>query len=151
MMRIAQACLPKKTKYHKIFFDEAIDLLDYQDAFIFQRSLYAFYDNLAEYRNLAKKVYSKLNKRGFVFVYEILSKYDIPVMKEYIYSKVIGSDKEKVFNANWKIFEKVLLNFNTNVDSGRFIIFSRNNLIDIFNSAGFKLKVQKDAYFIFRK
>ena len=152
MINLAKKRLPHKTIFLNQFFDEVLNCLSAQDIFIFQRSLYSFYYNISDYRELAKRLYDITKPDVHIAIDEVEGEYDIKQMYDYLKHNIhILGVNENEFSSNWEIFEKVLLEFNNNVSKGIFYVFEDNELIDIFSDAGFLPIFHENSIFIFKK
>jgi ubiquinone/menaquinone biosynthesis C-methylase UbiE len=150
MMRIAKLRLTNKVIYFQDKFEGIIDKIENQDIFIFQRSLYSFYDNLDDYKKLANRIYEKTNSDGHIAILEVKEKYDVKEIKEYLeYNKFRLRLKDHEFSAMWEVFEKVLKEFNENVEKGIFTLLSEKQVLEIFSN--FSLIFSKDNMFVLKK
>ncbi len=130
------------------------DLKDPQDIFIFQRCLYAFYGkkDFNKYYDFVKELYSKTKNEGYIIVYEFNSLYDIPALKNDIYSnrKKIGLSEESFFKY-WDILKVTLEDFNEGVKKEELTLFSQDLLLNIFLKNNFLLVEMRENFIIFKK
>jgi SAM-dependent methyltransferase len=153
MLAIAKNRLGERARYYQAAIDEVLPSLDSQDAFIFQRSLYAIYNNQAYCRKLFYRLNQKLRQGGGIFISDFDSKYDVDDMKEYILNTLRSSEPE--FNEaspKWQIMLNAMNQFNMGVDSGRFHLITELELDDLLGSADFKKTyTSKEGQYAFQK
>ena len=120
--------------------------------FIFMRSLYSFYGNLGDYKNLAQKVYDKTNSGGLIAITDISAKYNLQQMLHFIvqHKDTLALSDEKFIELIATML-KVFREFNDNIDKGNFTILSKKDLVDIFCGAGFSIVFIYYNIYIFQR
>lgn len=140
MMQIAKKRLQNRVTFYELMIDAVFDKINKQDAFIFQRSLYAIYTNEAYFKSLLKKCHENLNPHGKIFIQNINEKYDTASFKAYLLEECAKTPEHRQeINDKFQIYEKSLITFNELVDSGEFHLFAPGELENDMTEAGFKL------------
>jgi trans-aconitate methyltransferase len=68
--------------FYQFTIEESLELVPYQDIFIFQRSLYALSGNFDYFKELADQRSFKISENGIVGIFEIGQLHDIPTIYE---------------------------------------------------------------------
>lgn len=139
MLAIAKKRLGNRVRYCHATIEEALPTLHTQDAFIFQRSLYAIYKNESHCKKLFYELNRKLAMGGSIFISDFKHKYNPEEMKKYLLAFFDTSEQERInFLSKWPILLEALLNFNAGVDCGRFHLFTEHELDSILRFSCFK-------------
>jgi ubiquinone/menaquinone biosynthesis C-methylase UbiE len=146
MMPIAQQRLRNRVQYYPCTIEQTLPILPQQDAFIFQRSLYAIYKNETHCKKLFAALNKKTNIYGHIFILDFPRKVNLQEIWDYLTS--LHAD----FLPQWRAFELACEQFNQGVDSGIFHLFTSKELDNLLKSAGFiKLLETADFCHIYSK
>lgn len=152
MMAIAQQRLGPQIHYYPHLLDQVLPTLPMQDAFIFQRSLYAIYKNRTHCEKLFLQLNQRLASNGFVFVYEFKEKINLQDMKRYLEGLHEPSMQGRFeWLEKMEIFEVAVKLFNEGIDNGEFHIFTADELDSLFGFAGFVKVYQGRFDYVYQK
>lgn len=153
MMEIAAARLPLGANLvHEPLDGELLGGLAEQKLFLFQRSLYSLHGELAPYRELARQIAERTTPGGHVAIYEMPGPYDMELAWEYysVNREVLGVTEE-VLLGTWPVMEAVFREFNSGIREGRYTLFDRASLDDVFGGAGFDCTHEQGTTFVYTK
>lgn len=152
MMPIARSRLSSDVTFYEELSDTAVPKLGPQDAFIFQRSLYAIYQNREHCEDLFRQLYKKLNPGGFIYIHEFTHKFDLDDMKNYIMQfKQHTPEEYQAFMDKWPTLEASCQRFNDGIDNGDFHLFYPGELDEIAEQAGLSKVYEMNFIYVYRK
>ena len=131
---------------------EALPTLEPHDWFMLQRSLYALCENHQELARLLRKLFDLTRPGGGVFVFELIDRFDIAAHREYLEGKhTLLNMPENDFNKAVEVFMSVMAQFNQDIASGIYCKLSRDEIILLFEEAGYVLDLYHRHSFVFLK
>lgn len=152
MMVFAQKRLADRAQYCTKAITAALPELSAQDAFIFQRSLYAIYESEAQCQKLLEDINKKLLPGGYVFIFETDQKMDLEGLKNLVAGFKENSVSAKAeFLANWQVIEGMVTEVNEAMDAGKLHIFTAPELDKLLKRAGFSKVLVRDFTYVYRK
>ena len=153
MMEIAATRLPISADLvHAPLNGELLAQLPSQKLFLFQRSLYSLHGTIDPYRKLAVELAARTLEGGHVAIYEMPGPYDMELAWEYysVNREVLGVTAE-VLLETWPVMEAVFQEFNSGISEGRYTLFNRSSLDDVFGGAGFRCTYEEGTTFVYTK
>jgi len=153
MMEIAATRLPLSANLVHAPLDGALLAeLPEQKMFLFQRSLYSLFGEMDRYRELARELAARTSTGGHVAIYEMPGPYDMELAWGY-YSEnreVLGISEE-VLLETWPVMQAVFREFNDGVAEGRYTLFDRSSLDEVFGGAGFDCSYEDGMTFVYTR
>lgn len=153
MMIIARNRLQNRVRYFEMTADAAINNLDQQDAFIFQRSLYVIYQNEAHCKSLFTKLHEKLNPSGIILIQDFSAKPSVEDYKQYLFEECAKTPEQRnELMQQFPILEVALNTFNQHVDEGKFHLINKAEIETLMAETGFEpLISDDDDCYVFRR
>ena len=151
MMAIAAERLPLSVDLvHSPLSADLLAGMPAQDVFVFQRSLYSLHGEVEPYRALAGQLAARTAPGGHVAIYEMPGPYDVELVRDYytVNREVLGIT-EATFEETWPVMERVFAEFNEGIGDGRYTLFDRARLDDVFGGAGFRCTLQEGTTFVY--
>jgi len=143
MLPLAKKRLGRAVCYKACLFEQALTSLPPQNAFIFQRSLYAIYNNDAHCKKLLVDVNRKLLDGGYIFLYDFKDKFGKldkeAEIERFVYAKKDWQLNEYLsFVLKLKVLEQAREAFDDGLSNGEFYVFENEEALDaLFKFAGF--------------
>ncbi len=153
MMEIAASRLPLGANLvHAPLDQRLLADLPPQRLFLFQRSLYSFHGELAQYHALARDLAARTVDGGHLAIYEMPGPYDLELAWEYysLHREVLGITEEALIET-WPVMEAAFREFNAGIAEGRYTLFDRASLDAVFCPAGFTCTHEEGTTFVYTK